>query len=335
MSSIVQTNDNDSLHTLPLSKMPLEVSALKQTRLVKNTRLEGVVELYRDDSMGSGQVTPDGLDAVFDFSGDRAQDLVIVRKLAALDSYDVYSLRVSLRKLNLEVDNVESLKLSDNMAESLLEHMSVFTRPLILKIYGDKDVQTDSFRDVLRLFTDPDANSARENLFDLAKLLNIELTQIPKFLENYADVYLSLSFYQKCQEDIAPNLEAFASDLQEMARNPCMNSNGSARAVLDIAEEKFRGLHGEVTNILEMFRVRTEDMWKNISAQQYQEMTRLVGAHQEKIGAILCAISVKLDAWNQLGVSDTTKSVTDKANFVNNSMIYGLDDLTSIGFQDV
>ena len=37
MSSIVHAADNDSLHILPLSMIPLRVRALQDTRLIKNT----------------------------------------------------------------------------------------------------------------------------------------------------------------------------------------------------------------------------------------------------------------------------------------------------------
>jgi hypothetical protein len=102
-------NDNDCLHVLPLSMIPLQVKALQKTCLIKNTRLEGVVELYREGNIGSGQIATDGLEKTFDFSGDRAKDLAVVQKLSVLPSYDVYSLRVSLRKLKIQLENVDTL----------------------------------------------------------------------------------------------------------------------------------------------------------------------------------------------------------------------------------
>ena len=335
MLNAVQTAENDSLHILPLSMIPLRVKALQATCLVKNTRLEGVVELYRESSIGSGQVMPDALDKVFDFSGDRAEDLAIVKKLAALQSYDVYSLRLSLRKLNIPVDNVDSLRLSPEMADRLAEHMSAFTRPLVLRIYGDANMQTNSFRDVLMLFTDPNADAARDNLRELANLLDIKLIQIPKFLDDYADVFLSLSFYQKCHDDTDADFGDFLTDLHDLARNPRLNGNTKAAREIEQAANKISALHTDVANILEQFRERTEDMWQNVSSERYRKMARLVIDHQEKIGAILCATSVKLNAWKQQIDGSSGGGVSDKISFVTREIGYGLDHLNSIEFEDI
>lgn len=331
MPNPIESNDNDSLHVLPLSLIPLEINALKKTRLIKNTRLEGLLELYSEASIGSGQVALDDLETVFDFSGGRAKDLMLIKKLSALHSYDVYSLRVSLRRLKIEVDNIEGLKLSAEMADSLSEHMSAFTRPLILKIYGHDDLETTSFRDVLLLFTDPNADAARDNLRALARSLDIQLIDIPKFLETYADVFLSLSFFQKCHDITADDLAHFLDDLR------ALQSAVQGKATNDIQHvaNQISGLHGDVANIMEMFRTQTEDMWQNISAERYQKMSRLITEHQEKIGANLCAITVKLNAWKQLEFSATTDSVSDKVGFVTREIGHGLDRLTGLDFQDI
>ncbi len=335
MISSIATADNDSLHVLPLAMIPLQVKALQKTRLIKNTRMQGVIELYSEGEIGSGQVNPDELEKVFDFSGDRARDLVVVKKLATLFSYDVYSLRVSLRKLNIEVDNIESLRLSNEMTQDLADHMYVFTHPLILKIYGDANVETGSFRDVLKLFTDPNADDARKNLRNLANSLEIKLMDIPKFLEAYADVFLSLSFYQKCHDDTAEDLATFIEDLQQLANSPqLVNQGAAANDIAQIASEIDK-LHRGVANTIELFRLRTEDMWENISAERYRGMTQLITDHQEKIGAILCAITVKLNAWQDKTSVASTDSISDRIGFVTREIGFGLDRLTGLEFQDI
>ena len=46
----------DSLHILPLKIIPFRNSVLKSSRLIKNSRLETVVELFRHAEGASGQV---------------------------------------------------------------------------------------------------------------------------------------------------------------------------------------------------------------------------------------------------------------------------------------
>ena len=98
--------------------------------------------------------------------------------------------------------------------------------------------------------------------------------------------------------------------------------------------EIFRNLHRDVGNILVTFRVKTLEMWENISAQRYRKMTELVIGHQEKIGAMLCAITVKLNGWRQYAASAAIESATDKTYFVSSNMMYALDHVTGLKFQD-
>ena len=55
--------DMDSLHVLPLNIIPFDLSSLKRAKMIKNVRLETVIEMFRDDSAGSGpgDGTSDGL----------------------------------------------------------------------------------------------------------------------------------------------------------------------------------------------------------------------------------------------------------------------------------
>ena len=55
-SVAVDDFDRDSLHTIPLSMIPLETPGLKRALIIKNARYEGVVELFKAEGSGSSQV---------------------------------------------------------------------------------------------------------------------------------------------------------------------------------------------------------------------------------------------------------------------------------------
>ncbi len=131
--------DRDSPHILPLSILPVETKALKRARLIKNARLESVVEFFDDIHAGSGQVEIDALGGPDWPEASSHPDLILMRKLGELPSYDVYSLRIALRQQGIDVNDVESLKLSEGKARELKDYMTTFTRPLIMEIYGDSD----------------------------------------------------------------------------------------------------------------------------------------------------------------------------------------------------
>ncbi|MDP6773789.1 MAG: hypothetical protein QGI63_05920, partial [Rhodospirillales bacterium] len=184
-----EDSDRDSLHILPLFILPLETTALKRARLIKNVRLKGVIELFEDEQAGSGQIGIENLALEFGWPEDQPHpDLIMLRKLGLASSYDVYSLRLTLRELEIPVNNYDELRLSEEKAGELSEYMTAFTRPLIMQIFGDDDVSIQDFEDVIALFRDPDIAKARQKLQTMADKLGVKLQDVPKFLEDYGDI---------------------------------------------------------------------------------------------------------------------------------------------------
>src|SRR3546814_8071019 len=87
-------------------------------------------------------------------------DLVLLRKLALLPSFDVYSLRILFRDNDIPITNEDVLKLSAAKIAELTSYMMSFTRPLIREIYQDADLNVSTFDDVLALFRTPDRRKA-------------------------------------------------------------------------------------------------------------------------------------------------------------------------------
>ncbi len=205
MTYLPQQADLDTLHALPLSILPIHTPVLKSARLIKNTHLESVVEFFDDVETGSGQIDIEGLHGTCGWPENEApQDLILLRRLARLPSYDVYSLRIVLRAMGIPVNNMAALKLSNAKVRELTDYMTSFTHPLIGQIYGGEDVSVKNFEDIIDLFMAPDPAKARDKLRIMAKTLGITLSEIPKFLEDYGDIFMSLSFFKQCLDDIHP-----------------------------------------------------------------------------------------------------------------------------------
>lgn len=335
MPTVESVCDRDSLHILPLEIVPLATPSLRRARLIKNVRLEGMVELFRDKSSGSGQIEPDELHLVFDLNAMTKGDIEIVKQLSKLPSYDVYSLRVSLRQIGIEVDEDQNLRLSPQMEAEVAVHMKEFTRPLIAKIYGGERSQDGGLSDLLGLFISPDVSSARENLRRIADALDIELLDIPKFLSDYADVYLSLSYYEHCRGSLAPGLESFKGALVDLRQDPAIRGQSGSLAQFDFVEKKLTGIYSDIGHVIEMFKVHTENMWEDISRERYREMEDLIFRFQTRIGAGLCAAQVKVDGWMQRFPTRTSGNPIDRAGFITREMVHGLDKVESVAYADV
>ncbi|TFH88812.1 hypothetical protein, partial [Vibrio ouci] len=86
-------------HILPLCMIPIKTPALRRACLVKNSRLETAVELFRDKAGVSGQLNVQDLPDFFQESDADSlpDDMVKIRGLDKMPSFDVYSCRISLR----------------------------------------------------------------------------------------------------------------------------------------------------------------------------------------------------------------------------------------------
>ena len=47
---------------------------------------------------------------------------------------------------------------------------------------------------------------ARENLEQFAATLRVDIEEIPKFLDDFSEIYLSLAYYQDYVDDLTPKL---------------------------------------------------------------------------------------------------------------------------------
>ena len=197
--------DMDSLYVLPLSILPFKTEELHRARLIKNHLLNGVIELFSERETGSGQINVDDLPDHFQWKqGLDHPDLQILSKLAPLPSFDVFSLRRSLRQLGIPLAEDSELQLTEEKNKELTAYMSSFTLPLIKQIYGSDYLEITNFKDLVGLFKDPDVKKAISKLKTMAETLNIQLDQIPRFLEDYGDIFISLSYYRNCLDRLQP-----------------------------------------------------------------------------------------------------------------------------------
>ncbi len=327
----VPDNDRDSLHILPLSILPLEINALKRARLIKNVRLKSVIELFKDKDSGSGQIEIEDLPPEFGWSMvDPPADMVMLRKIGNLPSYDVYSLRISLRELDITVNDVEALRLSDSMNKELTSYMTDFTRPLIMEIYGGSDVEIQDFSDVIKLFRSPDVKEALEKIRTMSAKLNIKPEEIPRFMEDYGDIFLSLSYYRRCLDAIEPVITEFLEAMDALRDNYQFKTDQNLLQSMDFMEATINELMAAITGRFENFERGTKHMWDNIDAERFRKVEQLIGGYHTSIGGVLCSLSVKMEAWAKLFPSPSVGGPGKRAEFMMSEMKQGMDKIQMI-----
>lgn len=322
--------DRDSLYVLPLSIIPLHTPALRRARMIKNVRLDGVVELFEDTKAGSGQIDVEDLPQEFNWADPNHPDLKVLQKLVQLPSYDVYSLRVLLRERGIVVNDFDALRLSKKKNQELTSYMTAFTRPLIFNIYGDADLTIRSFDDLVALFREPDVRKAYDKLKLMAEKLEIRLEEIPKFLEDYGDIFLSLSYYRQCLDQIEPLVSAFLEWLAELQQSWPAQRDVNVTRTCRMVQETLNATMLAITGRFESFDQGTKDLWENVSADRFRKVETLIKSFHTTIGGILCALTVKMEAWTRTFSHKRAGGPAKRAEFLMTGMRQGIEKIQNI-----
>jgi hypothetical protein len=323
-------SDIDSLFILPLSMIPLKTEALGRSKLVKNSHLVGVLELFAERETGSGQIEIRDLPQHFRWKeGAGHPDLSILYTLAALPSFDVYSLRRSLRDCGIAVNNHNALKLSEEKNRQLTGYMSRFTMPLIKEIYGDDSKGITRFEDIVGLFKDPDVKKALNRLKVMAEKLQITIDQIPRFLENYGDIFMSLSYYNQCLDRLTPLLEAFIYAMKDMRSSMQVRNDKNLMSEMDKVEKLITGLINFLRRTFQDFGTMSQDMWNNLTAAKFEQVKAYIEDTQVKVGSVLCGLTVKMNAWVVRFPNPKSGGPGAKGEFIMTDMRQGLAEIVS------
>ncbi len=327
----IRSEDRDALHILPLGILEFETGPLRHAKLIKNAHLKSIVELFSGAGIGSGQMEIDHLQSQFGWSSNPPhKDLRMLRKLGKLPSYDVYSLRILFREQGIHVEDMSGLRLSSGKRAELTEYMKVFTQPLIQQIYGNDDVDISSFGDVIGLFQDPDAKKVREKLHLLSSKLSIEIDEVPLFLEDYGDVFLSLSYYRQCMEKLEPQIDDFLESLDDIRGNFQLRQNLNLIETCRTIEYTMNSMMAAVTGRFETFERYTGSMWKSVDAARFRQVKCFIEDYHTTIGATLCAVSVKMSAWTRMFPNKDVGGAVRRSEFIGGEMKQGIEILQAI-----
>ncbi len=290
--------DRDSLHILPLTLVPLEVPGLQRARLIKNVRLENVIEVFNDNRTGSGQVRPENLPAQFEsYKEEIERDVNIIQKLCRLNSFDVYSLRIELRRMSINVNNYADLSLSSSKKAELTEYMKVFTRPLMLNVYGNEARKVGDVSDIISMFANPDREEALRNLKMMADKLSVSLQDIPTFLEDYGDIFLSLAYFRQYIDGIIPEVHKFVEWTNQVLDSREVQMNPNAGKLIRDTGHDMTEITTSIASRFESFNQRSKDFWNDINADSFRRIRNLISSHHVTIGGVLCGLAVKMNLW--------------------------------------
>jgi hypothetical protein len=322
--------DRDALHILPLADLPIAHAMLRRARLVKNTRLDAAVEIFNAPGCGSGQFDVPEISKLLNLQRTPPDpDIDLLQRVAVLPSYDVYSLRILLRAGGVSIADRAALNLSPAKIESLSAYMTTFTRPLVEEIFGAGTNVAD-FTNLVSLFRDCSAETVRIRLATMAQKLGIPVPGIPKFLEDYADIFMSLSYYKQCLDQLLPQVQTFMISLADIRSNHQLKSDANLMKTVDFTEQVINNTLANITGRLESFNRATADMWRNLSAERFRKIEQLILSYHTVIGGVLCALSVKMNAWTRQFPAPGSAGPVRRAAFIMSDMRQGIERISAI-----
>jgi len=329
-SELYSDEEKDALHILPLAIVPLKTPGMRRPRLIKNARFETVIELFRDARAGSGQIDISSLPDFFDASAPTfAEDRVIIEALAEAPSFDVYSLRLTLRSHNLKVNESEHLQLSPKMQEKLTGYMRVFTRPLVQRVFGDDTKDISSAAEIIDMFRGVDRDEALRRIRAISDALGLEIDQIPGFLEDYGDIFLSLSYFKRHLDQIRPDFEVMKTWMQEGVGDSHLKHNREAMRACEVVTANVDAAIRFILTRFQAFDETSKEFWKDLSRERYGVLRQLIQSHHHTVGGILCGLSVKLERWHE-DFPHATGSPNKRVDFLLSEMIPGLEKIRAL-----
>jgi hypothetical protein len=317
----IRDADRDSVHILPLMILPLATQGLKRTRMIKNSDLKTVIEIFDDGKAVSGQMSLDSIHKAF--SHIEPGDLEILRSVTDLYSFDVFCLRIQLRKLGIKVDDENHLKLSKSKQDELSFYMKQFTQRLILEIFGTDDDEVKEYSDITALFHHPDVQLARTKLQTMAERLGTDLSGVPVFLEDYGDIYLSVAYYRQCMDQFQPAIQDFEYSVKEILNHNQLRFDQDLVSNCNQLLKKIKQLNTVAGERFAVFAQSADEMWEDISEDSFSEFKGLVESNHTAIGAILCTLSIKMQAWRDKFPNRSSGGPVKRAEYIRSDMRQG------------
>jgi len=294
----IDTADMDSLYRLPLGLLPLKTMALRRHSLIKNAQLHSVVELFRDSGSGSGQIQPDHLHNHFNSQApELMSDVAILKRLAAIGSYDVYTLRVALRELDIGFENYDALRLSPEKYRELTQLMKQYTRPIVRRLFAKDGAALDGYGNLVEYLRNPDRDTVLCELEKLAADLETDVSAIPRFLENYGDTFLGFSYFRSCLTESEERIKHFRPWVQALLGSSIAQSNPSLQSRTTQAMQALYGIVASVKQRFDHFDQSSSHFWEDPTAESFHTLRAQIVEQHGATGSVLCGLVVKLNLW--------------------------------------
>lgn len=179
------------------------------------------------------------------------------------------------------------------------------------------------------LFKSPDREMVVLKIVQMAEKLQVSPPEVPEFLEDYGDVFMSLAYYRDVIDKLMVRIEAFTDNMSELLSNQQIRSDPRVSETCLKLDARFNDIASWIAGRFESFDRNSERLWDDINAESFAKMKTVITGHYTTIGGMLCGLQIKMDAWDER-FPEGRGGLLSKADFVMSEFRQGMDIIAKI-----
>jgi hypothetical protein len=250
----------------------------------------------------------------------------VLSNLSVLPSFDCYTLRRGLRQQGINVEQESIFKLSEKRIQELFPLMRRITRPLIKHLYGDENLDVNDTRTLLELVRNPDHERVRDRLDRMATTLGVSIAKLPTYLEDFGDLYLSLSYFENHFVDLSPKVEQMILWAMDVASSSHLRNDPLSQKTFTDVERRIRYLKDNLDTRFKNLSEVTNVNWDLLDVTMFQKVQRGILAEQIYFATGIYGLAVKIYEWERV-FPNAGGSPDRVLEFVSSELRPGLDNL--------
>jgi hypothetical protein len=131
----------------------------------------------------------------------------------------------------------------------------------------------------------------------MSQKIGIPVEEIPAFLREYEDIFLSAAYYRHNLEGIFPKLNRCAAWLMDLQKQREVVASPPTRASCRNVMRYMGFLSTSARERLSRFTAGFEMFWKDMNQETFRKLTEDIEENHAGTGAVLCGLTVKVGGW--------------------------------------
>ncbi len=141
---------------------------------------------------------------------------------------------------------------------------------------------------------------------------------------------MSLSYYRHCLDRLEPYFSACLDSLRPIRKHFQLMQDANLMRTCDLVEESINSVCASITGRLESFERRTQQMWSNISQDEFNSVKSMIERYHVTIGGALCGLTVKMNTYARMFPHARAGGPVKRADFMVTEMMQGIDMIRDI-----